>query len=150
MESAKSLNSRLVSLMRRTARLLALPWGIWASFWTLFVAGHMVRAGGPIGVVAFGMVVVTFPPLGIGGALAASAWRKEELGGKAHLVGGVLMAGLVAWILDPYSPWVAVTGFWTMVVPPFVVGTLFLTCHRQSTAREGISEEEPQSPHAET
>ncbi len=136
--------------MRWTARLLAVPWSLWALFWTLFVLGHLVGAAGILGIAVFGLVVVAFPPMSIGAAFAASIWRKENVGGKVLLVDGILMLGLTAWVFDPYSPWVAVTGFWTMVVPPLVAGTLFLACHRKSTTQEGISRAEFQSPETDT
>ena len=150
MKNLKSSESCLISAMRWTARLLAVPWSLWALFSTLFVLGHLVGAAGIFGIAMFGLVVVAFPPLSIGAAFAASIWRKEEIGGKVLLFDGILMLGLTAWVFDPHSPWVAVTGFWTMVVPPLVAGALFLTCHRKLTKQEGISGPESRASHTET
>ena len=132
MPNIKSLDSRLVSSMRWAARLISVPWAFWALFWTLFVLGHLVGAGGILGIAAFTFACLAFPPMSIGAALAASVWGKEEVGGKVLLLDGVLMLALIAWVFDPHSAWVAVTGFWTMVVPALAAGALFLACHQMS------------------
>lgn len=136
----KSSDSHLVASMRWAARILSICWAFWALFWTLFVLGHLVGAGGILGIAAFTFACLAFPPMTIGAALAACVWRKEELGGKVLLVDGILMLALVAWVFDPHSAWVAVTGFWTMVVPTMAAGALFLTCHWMSTERQSLGE----------
>ncbi len=149
MQNQKMPESLVVLLIRWIARVLSWAWAPWALFWTLFVLGHLVGSGGIFGIAAFAFVVVLFPPLSLGAAFVASVWKNERVGGKMLLLDGVLMLALTAWVFDPHSAWVAITGFWTMVVPPLVAGTLFLLCHRMSDSQQHHCEKragEPGSP----
>ncbi|MHC4875281.1 MAG: DUF7670 domain-containing protein [Planctomycetota bacterium] len=136
MQNQKMPESLIVPWIRWTARVLSWVWAPWALFWTLFVLGHLVGSGSIFGIAGFTFAVVVFPPLSLGAAFVASVWKNERVGGKMLLFDGVLMLALTAWVFDPHSAWVAITGFWTMVVPPLVAGALFLSCHRMSDSQQ--------------
>lgn len=127
MSSTDSGNTLRVKSMRWTARLLSVPWAIWALFWTFFVLAHFL----PPAILAIVMFIAAL--LFVGGATIASVWEKEALGGGVLLLDGVLVLALG--ILLPHSPILVgsipstLVAFCTMVLPPLVAGSLFLVCH---------------------
>ena len=130
MSNAGPTNPQPVKFMRWTARVLSIPWALWALFWTFFVLAHFL----PPAVLAIIMSIAAL--IFVGSAIVASVWGMEALGGRVLLLDGVLIIALGVFL--PHSPILVgsfqstALAFFTLALPPLVAGSLFLVCHRIS------------------
>jgi len=131
MSNISSTDARSVKLMRWVARFLSIPWAFLTLCVTMF--GVLSAVGeGDISIVTF--IFIMFALMSVGGALIASVWGKEALGGGLLIAAGVLRLGQNIYDFFIYNPeelqpdWFNVA----MILLPLVAGSLFLVCHRRS------------------
>jgi hypothetical protein len=125
-----------VRWMRWTARLLSVPWAVWALFWMWFILINYLNEG-LIPQAVYIIIIATVFLMFVGAAVIASVWGKEAFGGGVLLLDGVLIMGFGT--LAPHSPMLierdlggTVLLLSSCVLPPLVAGYLFLVCHRRS------------------
>jgi hypothetical protein len=107
---------------RQVAKVLALAWGGW---WTFFgLASGIGERLGPLGV-----VVHTLVPGGVFLATALLACRRERAG-AVLLLSEALIAAAYAGLGRPYSGFLLLT----LALPPFAAGLLLLAGDQRSPA----------------
>jgi hypothetical protein len=140
MSNIRSLDTWQLNLMRWVARILSIPWAIWALFITWFALSQPNDEGKFLPIAVLTTILIIAALMYIGAAIIASVWGKEALGGRVLLVDGAL---ILVWIItfffatrenmnNPAHIQLAVGAFLTMILPPLVAGYLFLICHRRS------------------
>lgn len=141
MSNISSSDAGPVKLMRWIARFLSIPWAFWALFWTWFALAHWAGAGKFLSIVVFTIIMIIVALMYIGAAIIASVWGKEAFGGGLLMADGVLILAsfIIFWLTvpgpgDSLRPllWLNALALFTMVLPPLIVGYLFLACHRRS------------------
>jgi hypothetical protein len=135
---------------RIIAKIILLPWLIWALFWTWFVAAGLVgehHDGLPVPVSV--TLFIIYASMYLGSAISAFRLKTEALGGKLLVSCGVLVLLSVVsifyalmWIdngaMPPIGLFLDTTGsivfsaFLTISLPPIVAGLIFMNCHRIS------------------
>lgn len=140
MSNISSSDAGPVKLMRWIARFLSIPWAFWALFWTWFALAHFAGEEKFFSIVVFTIIMIIVALMYIGAAIIASVWGKEAFGGGLLMADGVLiLAFIIIFTFLKGSPrdffrlpWLNALALFTMVLPPFVAGYLFLACHRRS------------------
>lgn len=123
--------------MRWVARFLSISWAYWTLLITWFCAGTgYVEGNTPLAL--YMAIVFAASVLLVGAAIIASVWKMEVLGGTVLLADCVVI--IVCIIVSPHTNPTFVKFFtpshlpfnFTLVLPPLLAGSLFITCHRIS------------------
>jgi hypothetical protein len=140
MSNNSSSDAGPVKLMRWIARFLSIPWAFWALFWTWFSLAHFAGEGKFLSKEVFTIIMIIVALMYVGAAIIASVWGKEAFGGGLLMADGVLiLASIIIFTFLKGSPrdffrlpGLTALALFTMILPPLVAGSLFLTCHRRS------------------
>ncbi|MDG1896953.1 MAG: hypothetical protein P8J37_18760 [Fuerstiella sp.] len=145
-----SANSAPDAGLRILARLILIPWFVWAVFWTWFVAAGLVgekHDGLPVPVSA--AIFLVYASLYLVSVISAFRLRTEVLGGKLLVACGALILVSVVTIfyalmwfddqaLPPLTKFLDTTGsillsaFVTLCLPPIVAGLMLISCRGAS------------------
>ena len=128
--------TRSVKWIRWIARIVSVPWAYVALLLTLFLMAHLTEE--LISMAVFEIIMLTLTLMFFGGAILASVWGKEKLGGGLLILsGGVILAFLVYFAFltgQPAAFLINIPGLIMVsvaVLPALVSGSLFLICHRK-------------------
>ncbi len=137
-----------VKPMRWAARLVSIPWALWALLGAWFVVAHFTEEGNPLSLAVSAAIIIVLALMFVGAAFIASVWGREAIGGWVLIADGVLIfASIIGFVYVAGTPeefarfifgWLSAAAFFTTVFPPLVAGSLFLvSAHVTATPSAG-------------
>ena len=128
--------TRSVKWMRWIARIVSILWAYVASILTLFLMAMALPPKELISMAVFGIIMLILTLMFFGGAILASVWGKEKLGGGLLILSSaVLLTFLVYFAFLQTGELFRIPGLIipsVTVLPALLSGALFLICHRKT------------------